>query len=297
METNKRGFFGDIKGMFVGLVRPVEYMKNGRYGSWGAAIAVAFIFAFLTSFLTVFLPCNKLLGNGKLAREIENKIVNFRIDDDGFYCESRYEWLDENGLGYICIDTDRSTVDHDEIEELIDIKHYRTVVVAASKEAVLYSNGELQTVEWEDIFDYLQAIDKRAHFDKQLIVDIIDRYDTPVVMALFIFCGVISFLGFMICCALWGGIGEICASIFNISLPYESIFKAAVYIRAIWYIIKKLINTHVLFGMGTLMWIVAFVMILVYLILSIYAFSKIGQDTNNLSNNMYNHNDNMYNGN
>ncbi|MGN0395183.1 MAG: DUF1189 family protein [Coprococcus sp.] len=309
MQENKRGFFSNIKGMFVGIIKPEEYIKNGNNGSWGSAIMIALIFAILTPFLTVFLPYNNAFGNGKLAREVGSRIVDFRIDNDGFRCEERYEWIDESELNYICIDTSKNFVDRDEVDEMIDVKRYSNIVIASSREIVMYSRSEgIQTLEWDDVYDYLHAVYNQSYFDKQIIVDIIEKYDTPVIIWIYVFCAVASFIGFLICCAIWGGIGKIFSSAFGAKISYGTIFKAAVYIRAIWYIVKKLLNTYVVSGMGTLMWTIAFVIILLYLAIGIYKFAVNHPADNNtgggmyapagnIPNDMYSNNNNMYNGN
>lgn len=280
MESEKRGFFSNIGGMFAGLAKPEEYIKNGVYGSGGSAIIVALIFAFLTPFLTVFLPYNNMFGNGKIARELEKRIADFRIDADGFYCEDKYEWVDDVGSSYICIDTNKKIVDEDELNELIDEKHYSTIVIAANQEVVLYSDDDFQTIQWSDMFSYLQAVDKQTTFSKQFVIDLIDKYDTPVIVGIYLFCAVASFIGFLICCAIWGAIGALIANVFGVQVSYGALLKASIYIRAIWYMLKKLVNAYIVYGMGAVMWTTGFVIIFVYLMLAIRKFGK-NNPTNN----------------
>lgn len=306
MEYKKRGFFANIGGMFTGLVKPEEYIKNGVYGSGGSAVIIALIFAFLTPFLTVFLPYNHLFGNGKLARELESRIADFRIDADGFYCEEKYEWVDDTGRSYICVNTNKKVVDEDELDELIDEKHYNTIVIAVSQEVVLYSDDDFQKIQWSDMFNYLQSVDKKTIFSKQSVIDLIDKFDTPVIVIIYLFCAVASFVGFLICCAIWGAIGALLASAFGVKISYGDLFKASVYIRAIWYMLKKLVNAYLVYGMGTVMWTTGFVIILVYLMLAIRQFGKNHpanhsnggfSPAGNIPNAMYDNNINRYNGN
>lgn len=306
MENKKRGFFANIGGMFIGLVKPEEYIKNGVYGSGGSAVMIALIFALLTPFLTVFLPCNQLFGNGRLARELDSRIADFRIDADGFYCEEKYEWADDVERSYICVNTNKKVVDEDELNDLIDSKRYNTIVIAVSQEVVLYSDDDLQRIQWSDMFNYLQSVDKKTLFSKQSVIDLIDKLDTPVVVIIYLFCAVGSFIGFMICCAIWGAIGALLSSAFGVKISYGDLFKASIYIRAIWYLIKKLLKAYIIYGMGTVMWTAGFVIILVYLILAILQFGKNHPATpsnggfspaGNIPNAMYDNNINNYNGN
>lgn len=280
MESEKRGFFANIGGMFAGIVKPEEYIKNGMYGSSGSAIVVALIFAFLTPFLTVFLPYNNMFGNGKIARELEKRIADFRIDANGFYCEDQYEWIDDAGSSYICIDTNRKVVDKDELNELIDEKHYSTIVIAVNQEVLLYSDNDYETIQWSDMFSYLQAVDKQTTFSKQFVIDLIDKYDTLVIVGIYLFCAVASFIGFFICCAIWGGIGALIANVFSVKISYGVLFKASIYIRAIWYMLKKLANAYLVYGLGRVMWTTGFIIIFIYLMLAIRKFGK-NHPTNN----------------
>lgn len=288
----KRSFFGAIKGMFVGIVRPSEYIENGKRSSTCAAIILALLVSLIIPLFTFYLPVNRIVGNGKLANMIENELPDFRIDADGFYCENRYVWTDENTT-YIQIDTSDRLVDDEEVDALLNSAPYQSIVIVAKEEVFMYSDGTSQTMAWADFYSYLIDTNRngKTTFDKQSIFDLVDKYDTPVIVTIYIVMVIAAFLGFLICCALWALIGLLTASVNHADISYGELLKAAIYIRIIWYIIKKVLKTYVFMGSSTLLWTIVFVVILVYLILAVCQYAK--KNSNNypmnsgMSNNMY----------
>ncbi len=66
----KIGFVGSLKNMFVGVVKPEAYMKNGQHGRTWPAVIIVFAMSILLYLFTFWLPYNKLFGGGRLARTV-----------------------------------------------------------------------------------------------------------------------------------------------------------------------------------------------------------------------------------
>lgn len=274
MSSTKRGFFADIAGMFKGLVKPSEYIRNGKEGTGGAALLLALIFALLVPFFTMYLPVNSKYGNGKVAKLVDESLVDFELTAEGFSCDEVYIWDDSASRQYICIDTSRAAVDRDEFNDLIYEQNYVSIIYATGTEVAMYSDNSTQFISWKDIYNYCKSVDGKTMFSKDYIIELIEKYDTPVIVITYIFFVVFSFIGFMLCGLIWALIGLIFNAVFGTKISFGSLFNASIYIRAIWYLVKKLLTTFVVSGMGTLMWTIFFVVILVYLGIAVYQYGK-----------------------
>lgn len=268
--NEKRSILDAIKGMFVGLVHPEEYIENGKKSSWGAALLLAIIFSLLTPLLTFVLPINKVVGNGRLTREIEREIPDFSLSEDGFYCEGRHVWTDHYSV-YVEIDTDNTYVNDDVLEDLLQSTDYQSVMIIYSKEGLLYSDGRTQTIAWSDLFNDLN---NQGVIDKGDVLQFLDSSLKPVLRAIYFFLVVFTFIGFLLCGLLWALIGLIAASSNNTKISFGELVKASIYIRIIWSTVRKLINAYVFSGTSMLMWVVGFVIILVYMFLAINKYAK-----------------------
>ena len=88
----KIGFVGSLKNMFVGVVKPEAYMKNGQHGKTWPAVIIVFAMSILLYLFTFWLPYNKLFGGGRLARTVDDAVEDFALTNDGFY------YADKTGL-------------------------------------------------------------------------------------------------------------------------------------------------------------------------------------------------------
>lgn len=273
----KRSFVSAISGMFRGIVKPIEYVENSRHSSWFSTFLVILIVSIVVPFLTFFLPVNNLYGAGKLADKIDEKLPDFVLTDQGFSCVGQNIWSNDLDL-YFCIDTRVNMVSEDMVQDIISSGAYSTIVVIAHKNIFLYSleynNGESIYKDWSDIYNSLNELSGHDQYSKSEIIRLFRKWDTPVIVSAYIFLAIITFIAYYIAILFWGMLGLIFNGTGRTNLSYGNLCKMAVYIRAPWYIIKKLLINYVYYDGKTVLWILMFVIIAVYLYAAIRAYAN-----------------------
>ena len=136
----KIGFGCSLKNMFVGVVKPEAYMKNGQSGKTWHAVMVVLGMSIILYLFTFWLPYNKLFGNGRLARTVDEAVKDFALSNDGFYYEGRYQWSDDENMTYILVDTSIKDSSAKEIESLRKENVYTTVFVVTGAEILSMEN-------------------------------------------------------------------------------------------------------------------------------------------------------------
>ena len=182
----KIGFGCSLKNMFVGVVKPEAYMKNGQSGKTWHAVMVVLGMSIILYLFTFWLPYNKLFGNGRLARTVDEAVKDFALSNDGFYYEGRYQWSDDENMTYILVDTSIKDSSAKEIESLRKENVYTTVFVVTGAEILSMENGRMSTIKAKDLYEALNEVYHASSFGKQDILDIINKWDTPVLTALYI---------------------------------------------------------------------------------------------------------------
>ena len=91
--------------------------------------------------------------------------------------------MKRQGGAYIRIDSNNYAVEADEIEELLEEGRYSTMVIVTNQEILLYSDDSPTRFSWESIYDHLQAIEKREVYDKDTLLALTRKYDTPLLIA------------------------------------------------------------------------------------------------------------------
>ena len=134
MEKKTR-FFGALGGMFKGLVRPAEYIKTGKSATWFSIHLLVILVCVILPTLVFYMPVSKRIGYNRLADAIDDRIAYFSVSEDGFYCKKQYE-LKRPGEAYIRIDSTDYDTESDEIDELLEVGHYKTMVVVSNQEMI-----------------------------------------------------------------------------------------------------------------------------------------------------------------
>lgn len=293
----KRNFISAVAGMFKGIVKPREYVENGRKSTWLSATLIIFAVSIILPLFTLFLPLNNGYGEGRLADELDEQLPEFVLTEQGLSCTGQNTWYENTKL-YFSIDTDVNRVDDDIIRELIpavgydSAYYYDIVVIVARKNIFLYSkdynNGEHKYVEWSDIYKRLQDAYGAGTYSKSGLVSMIRKWDTPFIVVSYVVLVIFTFVAYYIAILLWGMFGSIVCSIKNVGLSYGELCRMAVYVRTPWYIIRKLINSYIYDG-GLFFWILMFAVIAVYICAAIYIYAKRQKDNlNNSELDMYN---------
>ena len=253
----KIGFGCSLKNMFVGVVKPETYMKNGQSGKTWHAVMVVLGMSIILYLFTFWLPYNKLFGNGRLARTVDEAVKDFALSNDGFYYEGRYQWSDDENMTYILVDTSIKDSSAKEIESLRKENVYTTVFVVTGA---------------KDLYEALNEVYHASSFGKQDILDIINKWDTPVLTALYIgnvIGGIIKTFWVSFIVAI---VGLIVSSALKLKVSLGAVYRAALYIRSLWYPILLLISTYVWPAKKTLMTL-TFMICAAYMFMAIYRYN------------------------
>jgi hypothetical protein len=255
------------KNMFSGLINPKKYIENGKKSSWAAAHIIVIIVSLVLPLFTFFIPVNKRLGHDTIADKIDEKISDFSITSTGFYCGDKYEWTGDGS--YIGINTSKANTSQDEIDELLENGSYRTMIIVNSQEIVMYSDNSTNTFKWDSVYKYLNSIESRDTYDKNLALEILRRYDGPVIASVTIAMAVAMIVGYYICSLLWGILGSVMAGFMKKKLSVSEMMKAAIYMRTPWYVIRKILGTFLVAGLSHLLWTGAYIIIFIYMFIAI----------------------------
>ncbi len=269
----KIGFGSSLKNMFVGVVKPEAYMKNGQRGKTWHAVMVVLAMSIILYLFTFWLPYNKLFGNGRLARTVDEAVNDFALTNDGFYYDGRYQWADEEDMTYILVDTSIKDASAKEIESLRKENVYTTIFVVTGSEIVSMENGRVSTINAKNLYEALNEVYHAKSFGKQDILDIINKWDTPVLVALYIgnvIGGMIKTLWVSFIVAI---VGLIIASALKLKVSLGAVYRAALYIRSLWYLILLLISTYVWPAKKTLM-ALALLICAAYMFMAIYRYNS-----------------------
>ncbi len=269
----KIGFGSSLKNMFVGVVKPEAYMKNGQRGKTWHAVMVVLAMSIILYLFTFWLPYNKLFGNGRLARTVDEAVNDFELTNDGFYYDGRYQWADEEDMTYILVDTSIKDASAKEIESLRKENVYTTIFVVTGSEIVSMENGRVSTIKAKNLYEALNEVYHAKSFGKQDILDIINKWDTPVLVALYIgnvIGGMIKTLWVSFIVAI---VGLIIASALKLKVSLGAVYRAALYIRSLWYLILLLISTYVWPAKKTLM-ALALLICAAYMFMAIYRYNS-----------------------
>ena len=269
----KIGFGSSLKNMFVGVVKPEAYMKNGQRGKTWHAVMAVLVMSIILHLFTFWLPYNKLFGNGRLARTVDEAVNDFALTNDGFYYDGRYQWADEEDMTYILVDTSIKDASAKEIESLRKENVYTTIFVVTESEIVSMENGNVSTIKAKNLYEALNEVYHAKSFGKQDILDIINKWDTPVLVALYIgnvTGGMIKTLWVSFIVAI---VGLIIASALKLKVSLGAVYRAALYIRSLWYLILLLISTYVWPAKKTLM-ALALLICAAYMFMAIYRYNS-----------------------
>ena len=270
---DKVGFGTALKNMFVGIVKPELYIHNGAKGKAGPAVFAAFIMSILLYLVIFFIPYNNMFGGGRLADAVDNAIGDFTLTNEGFFYDDAFEWSDEEGLSYISIDTSLGDVDSDEVREFAQREGYTTVFMITSQDIISYNGGQMQVIKCRELYEALSPLGSGRSFGKQDILDIINRFDTPVLVTVYVVKTIIGFIGDLIMALLIGAVGLLIASMKNYKVSFGTTYKAALYIRIIWHSVVMVIAAYV-WPAATTLRMIGVLIAVVYMFIAISRYSK-----------------------
>lgn len=270
----KVGFFKTVAGMFKGLVRPSEYIKTGRKSSWFAIHVLVICVSILLPMVVFYIPVSKKIGYNRLADAIDDRIAYFSVSQDGFYCKKKYE-MKRPGGAYIRIDSTDYDTESDEIDELLEEGHYRTMVIVSNQEILLYSDDAPTRISWSSVYSHLRSIEKRDIYDKEILLTFTRRYDTPFLIGITLVMAVLLIFIYYIATLIWGFIINAIKRIFGISdeVSFSDIVKASTLVRTPWFAAAVLIAGYVLKGQFVFMYILCVIITFVYLIAAIKLYA------------------------
>lgn len=270
----KIGFLKTIAGMFKGLVHPSEYIKTGKKSSWFAIHVLVICISILLPVVIFYIPVSKRVGHDRLADAIDDRIAYFSVSQDGFYCKKKYE-MKQPGGAYIRIDSTDYDTESDEIDELLEVGHYRTMVIVSNQEILLYSDDTPTRISWDSVYSHLRSIEKRNVYDKDILLTFTRRYDTPLLIGVTLVLAVLLIFVYYIATLIWGFIINAIKHAFGISdeISFSDIVKASTLVRSPWFVAAILIARYVLKGQFVFMYILCVIVIFVYMIAAVRLYA------------------------
>ena len=270
----KTKFFGALGGMFKGLIHPAEYIKTGKNATWFSIHLLVILVSVILPIVVFYLPVSKRIGYNRLADAIDDRIAYFSVSGDGFYCKKQYE-LKRPGQSYIRIDSTDYDTESDEIDELLEVGHYKTMVVVSNQEILLYSDDAPTRIKWSSIYSHLQSIEKRDVYDKNVLLDLTRKYDTPVLIGVTAVLAVLMIFIYYIATLIWGFIINLIKRAFGLSdeVTFSDIVKASTLVRTPWFAAAILIACCVLKGRFVFMYILCVIITFVYMIAAVKLYA------------------------
>jgi hypothetical protein len=239
----KIGFGEAIKNMFVGVAKPEAYIKNGRAAKLGPAVIVTIIMSVVLYLCVFLIPSNIKYGNGKLSGMIDEHIPEFSLTSEGLYFSKDVEWAEKSTGQYLRLDTDKSSVDAEEVKDLAVKEGYVQIIIIAAKDMAVYQGGQLETIEWNEVFYMLNVTGERTAYGKQDILELIDKWVTPVIVSVYGIKVVSSIISMFLGALIIGLIAMAIGSGMKIKVPFGRMYKSAMYARIIWYTIVIILET------------------------------------------------------
>ena len=107
-----------------------------------------------------------------------------------------------------------------------------------------------------------------------------------MIVIIYAIVALITFVIYYVVVLCWGMLGLAFNNKKTAGLTFGELCKMAVYIRAPWYIIRKLLGYFVFYNAGTMLWILAFIIIAIYMYAAISSYTKKLQDDEGMREHM-----------
>jgi hypothetical protein len=138
----------------------------------------------------------------------------------------------------------------------------------------MYSDNTYNTFKWESVYKYLNSIEPKDTYDKDMVLSLARKYDTPVIWGITFIMAIAILAGYYICSLLWGIFGKIMTRMLDKQISVSEMMKAAIYIRTPWYIIRKILGIVLVTSLSRVTWTFAFIIIFIYEFIAISKMEK-----------------------
>jgi hypothetical protein len=275
MNTNKMNFFEQI---YYAVAKPNQYYQLTK-GSNGRATAFVFLFVLILTFINVAVPViDVFTGSDSIFKIFEEELPYFEMNDGELYVEEPYEVSSYNT--YLLVDTSIERFGEEDVN-----RNYSQVTLISRTNMIEYQNGRIQIVE----FSSLQGF----NFNNQIINSF--KPFIYLIMVLVILLVYVFFVGFYYLTVLiYYLIGLLVSSSNNLILPYQRIFKTAIYGKVtvqLLFAITGMLHLSIPFGAKNTVSICVTCIYVIFGILS-HKSDETCKPNNNRMNDYYNHNNN-----
>lgn len=279
-DMEKRvGPLGAIKGIFKGIISPVEYVDSTVRSGWGTTLLIMLIASLLVPFLTFLLPADALFGGDRLGTELEQILPEFELSEKGLKSGLKFEKAYDKNF-YIKVDTEVGTLDEKELSTELKGTVFPTAIYVSSKNIYIYYDGQGTMLDCGALYQGLSVFMSGDVITREDVVSYINKTDMPVIIAIYVVMAVLAFAGFYGSSLIWAGLGTAFSNTFEAGLSYGELMRTAIHVRVVWYILKKLLKAYLLPSFETLLWLGALAAIFVYYFKGIKAFGE--KNKNNL---------------
>lgn len=204
-----------------------NFLKNRKGKVFGFGLVLMLIYFTIT----MLLPTVTKLGTpSSLARSIRENVPDFELEDGVLWVDDVIE-LDEAGT-YVCIDTDPDYVFYDADEMMDFLYGYNSVIIMDSEKMILKSNGQIQSLYFEDT-DW--------KFDREDLIEFI-----PTVYVIYIIGMILAYI-WMTALFFFGVlfvalVGMIVKSCMNYELTFGQLYLMGIYSRTLPLLIKAAVS-------------------------------------------------------
>ena len=149
------------------------------------------------------------------------------------------------------------------------------MVVVSNQEILLYSDDSPTRISWSSVYSHLRSIEKRDVYDKDTLLNLTRKYDTPLLIGITLVLAVLLIFVYYVGTLIWGFIINALKHVFGISdeIGFSDIVKASTLIRTPWFIAAILIAGFVLKGQFVFLYILCVIITFVYLITAVKLYA------------------------
>ena len=220
--------------VFSELVHSVYDLKSYRLflkDKKGKTFLFGFLLVLLYFLVTVILPFVQFqVSTGGIMNIAEELVPDFTIADGRLDMERQFEFAE--GDTYIFVDTKNEEMAEEKILE--NLREYSSVMILDSRNAIIKSKGQVQTLYFSDLGD--------LDMSKSDLIEMVRPFVTMAIVLIlvlsFVFMEVFFFFGVLFV-ALFG---MIVASCMQCQLTFGQLYKLGIYTRTTPLIIKAVMS-------------------------------------------------------
>ena len=220
--------------VFSELVHSVYDLKSYRLflkDKKGKTFLFGFLLVLLYFLVTVILPFVQFqVSTGGIMNIAEELVPDFTIADGRLDMERQFEFAE--GDTYIFVDTKNEEMAEEKILE--NLREYSSVMILDSRNAIIKSKGQVQTLYFSDLGD----LDMSKSDLIEMVRPFVTMASVLILVLSFVFMEVFFFFGVLFV----GLFGMIVASCMKANLTFGELYKLGIYTRTTSLLLKAVFS-------------------------------------------------------